>query len=234
MKENRYLLYLLTLAILLFSLFILSTISESGTRDTHGDESDEISYDEGQAEVLEEEKPVSTPENAVKEPKPENSRDADSREEASEPASETLIPDASPEQYFEELLSDYIESISSILDGNQRRTDVIIRYYRHPSDGNKVDQLEDLKFYIHERPVADGLKDYPSNAMFYGDNVSEKDIKLVAYVLVSNGLDLKKIGISKFHDDWKSNSIEIGADSMALNLPSLPLEKIKTFQKVKQ
>jgi hypothetical protein len=50
---------------------------------------------------------------------------------------------------------------------------------------------------------------------------------LVSYLLLEAGVELKKILPSKLHDDWKSNAIEIGTDTLFLKFPTLRLKDIR-------
>lgn len=132
---------------------------------------------------------------------------------------------------FEEMLQFRADSIRSALGDGKRRTDVILRYYPHLPDGKIIYSLSDLGFYLHERPTDVDQLDEPTNALFYGDNVPLKDIQLVAYELIKRGATIRQIKMSRFHDDWKANSIEIGAELSAKDLPVLSIEDIKNFKK---
>ncbi len=117
--------------------------------------------------------------------------------------------------FFEALAESYQKRVIDQLGNDKHRRDIIIRYYTHSPDGQKVYSLRKLGFYIHERPVDDPLDDYESNAIFYGDEVSKEDLQLVIYTLLKQGLPIKHISPSQFHDSWKSSSIEIGTDTTA-------------------
>lgn len=132
---------------------------------------------------------------------------------------------------FEKMLQLRADSIRSALADGKRRTDIILRYYPHQPDGKIVYSLSDLGFYLHERPTDIEQLDEPTNALFYGDNVALADIQMVAYELIKRGATIRQIKMSRFHDDWKANSIEIGAEPSAKNLPVLSLEDIKNFRK---
>ncbi len=135
---------------------------------------------------------------------------------------------------FEERLKSRADSIQSLLANGQRRTDVILRYYPHRPDGKIVYSLSDLGFYLHERTTDPDQVEKPSNSLFYGDNVPIEDIQLVAYELVKRGVQISQIKISRFHDDWKVNSIEIGTEESAEELPVLSLAEIQNFKKANE
>jgi hypothetical protein len=131
--------------------------------------------------------------------------------------------------YFEKLLADYKSTTLSQLPPNTSRTDLVVRYYRHEGDSDKVKSLADFGFYLHERPVDEDAKQDNSNALFYGDSVSSQDIKLIAYILMQNGLPICDIQPSKFHDSWKSKSVEIGVCNNAKKKSPLSKEDLIAF-----
>ncbi|MEP4535244.1 MAG: hypothetical protein ABJ004_19260 [Cyclobacteriaceae bacterium] len=162
------------------------------------------------------------PEKAVREEEPENAMASVTKPEETitEPeetqAVETEVSFVkSSSDYFAQLRKEYNETVLSKIESGDIRRDVIVRYYVHPPDGNKVYSLEELGFYIHERPVEGPLISYESNAVFYGDNVSESELKLVVYNLLKEGMPIKQIAKSQYHDGWKASSIEIGTDTTA-------------------
>jgi len=134
-------------------------------------------------------------------------------------------------EYFSQLIEDYKSELKDKIPGNKNRTDIIIRYYHHEQDGDKAIALKNLGFYLHERPVDDAFASYPSNTLYYGDSVSERDIQIVAYSLISNEIEIKSIQESRFHDSWKANAIEIGADTSIVTKANLTLDEIRAFRK---
>ena len=134
---------------------------------------------------------------------------------------------AMDESFFTELKRTYQTTVLNQLPPGKPRSDVIIRYYKHPPDGNSVYTLKDLGFYIHERPVEKVMVDYESNSIFYGDSVKKEDLLIVAYTLLQQGLPIKSIKPSLYHDGWKSNSIEIGADSTVIDQETLTLQQLQ-------
>ncbi|GEM_PF-4862778 len=111
----------------------------------------------------------------------------------------------------------------------ESRTDVVIRYYQKEKDGEKVFHLRSLGFYIHQRQSSERFDQYASNAIYYGDKVSSEDLKMVAYTLIRQGIDLKTIEPSQFFSDWKAHSIEIGTDDTMENAPSLTISDIRNL-----
>lgn len=133
--------------------------------------------------------------------------------------------------FFEILLANYRQEILANLPPSKNRSDVIIRYYPHKNDGNAVNELKYYGFYIHRRPVEDDFSGYTSNSIYYGDEVPVRDIQLIAYILLRNNFPLKQIIPSKFHDSWKSKSVEIGADPELVNESVMTLEEVIQFEK---
>lgn len=134
-----------------------------------------------------------------------------------------------PSDYFSNLIADYKKNTLSELDENKARTDIVIRYYHHEPDGNSAYALSSLGFYIHEREVAKEYANYQSNAIFFGDSISLADLQIVSYTLLQEGLPIKIIKPSKFHDSWKAHSIEIGTDTTAFDKPTITYKEIQSL-----
>ncbi|MEQ6119328.1 hypothetical protein [Reichenbachiella sp. MALMAid0571] len=141
--------------------------------------------------------------------------------------------DKSDEEYFADLIDNYKSSVLSKLNKPESRSDVVVRYYTKPKDKDRVYSLRKYGFYIHERKTDSVFADFPSNSLYYGDDISNDDIQLIAYTLIQAGVDLKRIVPSKLHDDWKANSVEIGSDSLALKMPSLEISDLRKNWKTK-
>ena len=123
----------------------------------------------------------------------------------------------------------YSDSIKKSLPEKTLRNDVILRYYPHKPDNNRIYGIKSLGFYVHERPSDSLLVELPSNVVYYGDGVNKKDIQLVSLYLLDNGFYIRKIAEARFHDGWKSNSIEIAHSPEFTNDTLLTLEDIKNF-----
>lgn len=149
-------------------------------------------------------------------------------EKAEEVTTQTV---ESHETSAEELMKQMVETYKTeVLSGiSKPRKDIVVRYYRHKPDGKSAYELEKLGYYIHERPVDPKFEKYQSNAIFFGDSVAQKDIQIVAFTLLKEGLPIKVIKPSKFGDSWKSKSIEIGTDTTLISLPTLNFEAIQKF-----
>lgn len=127
-----------------------------------------------------------------------------------------------------DLKNNYLAPIVSKLPPGQLREDVVIRYYRHDKDEEKVYSLRNLGYYIHEKEATEtaGLG---SNVIYYGEDVNIKDIQIVALTLLEKGIPLKSIQRSRY--DWKSNSIEIGTDPLLSDKSAITLDYIYNFTK---
>ncbi len=133
------------------------------------------------------------------------------------------------DDFFEDLKTKYQTEVINRLVPGKPRTDIIIRYYQHPPDGDKVYALRDLGFYIHERPVEQDLTSYESNSIYYGDSVKREDLMIVAYTLLNQGMPIKNIAKSIFHDGWKATAIEIGTDTSAIDQEVLTIDEIRNL-----
>lgn len=130
---------------------------------------------------------------------------------------------------LDDLKNNYLKPKIDNLPPGQLREDVVIRYYRHDQDGDKVFKLRDLGYYIHEKEATEtaGLG---SNVLYYGQDVNVEDIQIVAYTLLDAGLPLKSIEPTQY--SWKSNAIEIGTDTLLLDNSTISDADIKDFNKL--
>ena len=126
------------------------------------------------------------------------------------------------------LKNNYLAPIIAKLPAGQLREDVVIRYYRHDQDGDKVYSLKELGYYIHEKE-ANETAGLGSNVLYYGNDVKIEDIKIVALTLLEKGIPLKSLEPTRF--DWKSNSIEIGTDPDLVDSGNLSPTQIVNFSK---
>ncbi len=132
------------------------------------------------------------------------------------------------EQALQELQNTYLKPLLSELPPDGLRKDIFIRYYRHNKDGIGVYKLEEMGYYMHQKPATEtaGLG---SNVIYYGDDVPLEDIQIVALTLLKEGIPLKSIQHTKF--EWKSSAIEIGTDTALIEEPNMTLANIKEFDK---
>lgn len=129
--------------------------------------------------------------------------------------------------YFDKVKSNYEKDIYSKLNRPEYRADMIIRYYTKVKDKKSVYALRKLGIYIHERLSDELFTNESSNTLFYGDSIARGDIEIIAMTLIESGIELKAIVQSKYHDTWKSNSLEIGFYSSNARSKNLTLSDIR-------
>ncbi|MEM7298703.1 MAG: hypothetical protein AAF391_10615 [Bacteroidota bacterium] len=135
------------------------------------------------------------------------------------------LPD---ETYFQTLKNSYLSPIIAKLPEGRSREDVVVRYYKHNMDNKRVYALRSLGYYLHEKEPEDS-EDLESNVLYYGKDVDVRDVQLVAYTLLKNGVPLRSIKQSQF--DWKSSALEIGTDSLLQENPLLTVSSIRSFER---
>lgn len=137
--------------------------------------------------------------------------------------------DLSDSEYFEQMVVDYK---NNVLSERRYRNDVVVRYYKHVPDEDRAEVLVDYGFYLHERKVRDSVRynSIMSNVIYYGMDFPSEDLKLITYLLVNNGLEIKEIRRFKDFDGWKRNAIEIGGDPSLDNAPIISLQKIRKIK----
>lgn len=212
-KSPNSLVYLLVLAILFGLLYLMKFVVP------HYEPEDPIDYSNISIQYQ-------NPKPAATTPQPTDSS-VTSTPDREKTAPEPAPVSANTENFFNDLRKTYQTSVLNSLPPGKPRTDVIIRYYKHPPDGNSVYKLKDLGFYIHERPVDKEMTDYESNSIYYGDSVKQEDLLIVAYTLIKQGMPIKSIKPSLYHDGWKYNAIEIGADSTVIEKDALTLDQLQ-------
>ncbi|MEQ9403160.1 MAG: hypothetical protein RIM99_06235 [Cyclobacteriaceae bacterium] len=141
---------------------------------------------------------------------------------------ETSVSTSSAGDYFQNLKNTYLNPILAELPEGRSREDVVVRYYKHNEDRDKVYALRALGYYLHEKEAEDS-KESPSNVLYYGSDVDIRDIQIVAYTLLKNGVPLKAIQPSQY--DWKYHSLEIGADSLLEGKSTLKIANVQAFNR---
>ncbi|SNS94349.1 hypothetical protein SAMN05421640_1719 [Ekhidna lutea] len=152
---------------------------------------------------------------------------ANSDETATE-STNTTEQTTSANTSLQDLKNYYLAPIIANLPAGQLREDVVIRYYRHSEDDNKVYSLKELGYYIHEKEATE-TSGLGSNVMYYGNNVPLEDIQIVAFTLLENGIPLKSIEPTRF--EWKANAIEIGTDENLSEAPRITEQFVAGFSK---
>lgn len=145
---------------------------------------------------------------------------------------ESIVVSATSENRSETTLSSlknsYLAPLLARIPAGQLREDIVIRYYRHKKDSNKVDKLKGLSYYIHEKE-AEETAGLGSNIIYYGDDVPLEDIQIIAFTLLEEGFPLKSIKHTQFK--WKAKAVEIGTDTTLLAEPIMLVQDIQSFDK---
>jgi len=145
-------------------------------------------------------------------------------------SADKLDTSVSDSKYFQLLKENYIQDIIKEIPSGKSRTDLVVRYYKRKGDGKDgIYELNEMRYYIHEREVTDNSMVLANNSIFYGDNIKKEDIQIVAYTLLTNGIPIKSIKPSKYSSDWKSNSIEIASDASLSDKNVLTLTDVRTL-----
>jgi len=142
-----------------------------------------------------------------------------------------VVPKSDDDSYFSEMIRDYK---ANVLTKRKYRNDVVVRYYKHESDVDKALVLVDYGFYLHERPVdKTRYKSTNSNVLYYGREFPEGDLKLIAYLLVKNGIPIKRLQPFKNYDGWKKNALEIGGNPALSDRAILTYAQIRAYSALK-
>ena len=106
------------------------------------------------------------------------------------------------------------------------RSNTVIKFYPKDIDKNKVKEaLNEIGFQV-ERGKAT-LEDQPTNALWFGVDVSLADVKFVGLTLLRAGIELQTI--KPFNDPGKKqNIIEIASDAQYRSKPVLTPEYISS------
>ncbi len=177
---------------------------------------------------VEEESPS---ENIVEEKRPKETKETTKKvaPKKSTPKSNSVKSGLNDSEYFEQMVVDYK---NNVLSKRKYRNDVVVRYYKHVPDGDRAEVLVDYGFYLHERKVRDSVRynSIMSNVIYYGMDFPIEDLKLITYLLVDSGLEIKEIRRFKDFDGWKRNAIEIGGDPKLDNKPIISLQSIRSLK----
>jgi hypothetical protein len=108
--------------------------------------------------------------------------------------------------------------------GIRRRQGISVRYYprafeRSVNKDIVLPVIRQAGFTLEERPTAAGMRDLGTNAIWFGNAVATDDVKLVALVLSSAGVQLRAIRPFRNPTGPKRNAIEIGADRQEVTSP---------------
>ena len=234
MQKTRYLLYLVSLALVFLVLSAIKFIIPHPEPKEPVDEIGMRLYRPiffGEADAISQFESDQEKENSDEEERIDEAIEPAIEEVVVEPQAETKVTvekfDAS--KYLDDLILAYRRNV---LSKRKYRNDVVVRYYHHEPDGDKVSVLSQYGFYIHERPIPDEKRyqEFGSNVIYYGHDFPESDLRFIAAILISNGMDIKSIQPFKDYDGWKHKSIEIGANPRVDKKKALTLQEIRDFK----
>lgn len=93
------------------------------------------------------------------------------------------------------------------------RGKINLRYYAKSNDDEKVEGLlKSLGYNFRKRKTTDPYKNKKNNCLWFGANVHEKDIKIVALTLIRAGVELENIRQFvhyRYGEKYKSNILEV-------------------------
>jgi energy-coupling factor transporter ATP-binding protein EcfA2 len=103
------------------------------------------------------------------------------------------------------------------------RAQITIRYYRKPTDSQKLaGAFKELGFVVTEEPA---LNPRETNCIWYGSEIRETDVKLVALAVIRAGLDLKGIQpLTKLNHE--THSIQVGHNPTLEEEPSFTADVV--------
>ncbi|MGV0024025.1 TIR domain-containing protein [Phormidesmis priestleyi] len=109
----------------------------------------------------------------------------------------------------------------------QRPQPITVEYYPKNVDPDALEAtLTKLGFNLEIKQPE--VTDIPINILFYGKNVSDDDVKLVAYTLIRAGVQIKAILPFTRLADEKATVIQVGALPGLDNKPALKVEEIRS------
>ena len=101
---------------------------------------------------------------------------------------------------------------------------IVVQYYPKDVDGNKVrSALADFGFRVEERTPL--VTDVPADDIVFGEKVPPENAKIVAYVLIRAGVEIK--GIHRSRLPIKANVIQVIANRIVAEQPPLSVEDIR-------
>jgi hypothetical protein len=106
----------------------------------------------------------------------------------------------------------------------------VIQYFYRDKDRDQVEAaLGKLGFYIEKG--SSKVSQVPTNAIWFGRGVKIDDVKLVAFALMQNGVQLKSIRpFDKRSTNYSKPLIQVGADLAVADRPSLNESSVRTAQ----
>jgi hypothetical protein len=105
----------------------------------------------------------------------------------------------------------------------EHRSSVTIKYYRKPSDSQKLAKaLQNLGFAVSEETARNPRE---TNCIWYGSALAETDVKLVALAVIRAGLDLQGVQ-PQTNPDVEAHSIQVGHNPRLEDQPAFAPEVV--------
>ncbi|KAM3114418.1 TIR domain-containing protein [Phormidesmis sp. 146-33] len=137
------------------------------------------------------------------------------------PSSETIAPVPAPMPSTTPAAPDQTQIMV------QKSQPITVEYYPKDVDPEALQAtLTKLGFNLEIKKPE--VTDIPINILFYGKNVSEDNVKLVAYTLIRAGVQIKAIQPFTRLADEKAMVIQVGALSGLEDKPALEVEEIRS------
>jgi len=89
-------------------------------------------------------------------------------------------------------------------------------------------ELKRLGFRVERRMRDEGMADVPTNCIWFGKNVQTTDVRLIALLLTSAGVDIRCIRPFQNAAGPKANSVEIGGRRSSVTEPIWSVDRILT------
>lgn len=142
---------------------------------------------------------------------------------------EQLFP-TPPTRFTESLEADKARrKLASTTEGRSE-TEIKVQYFPKDVDGAIVNKaLQELNFRL--TTAEPQVTDVETNAIWFGKNVSVKDLKLLAYTLIRANVGIKVIRPFRQPDKWPGNLIQVGADAAYANRRPLTVDEIRQAER---
>lgn len=105
---------------------------------------------------------------------------------------------------------------------------VLVQYYPKSFDRERIEAaMNEVSGRFNVRRGRTEVGDTPTNAIWFGENVSLDDIKAVALALAGKGVEIKSIRPFRARSAANESQIQVGAYRTAANSPTWTADKIR-------
>ncbi|MGK7923235.1 MAG: glycoside hydrolase family protein [Trichodesmium sp.] len=128
---------------------------------------------------------------------------------------------------YQEVLQDELSLLGNSLAEKQANS-VVVEYFPKDVDNGVVEKaLRNLDYQLILLPSV--TVDVPSNSIWFGSKVNKEDVKLVAEILISSGVEIRAIRPFNKDVEFADLLIQVGADPEIQNRPSLTLNEVRSI-----